>query len=235
MTSTLETSIVTSFDTILPSILVGGRKLTDQGGGTYDWLKGYLKTFAVWKPRGMSTGVGQQILDGVSRVTKRASGLRSQNSSDSEVLLLAGGLCQDSAHFCNELVRFMNEQHNELATNTTYTSDQVWAMQLECLQCIIHELSEARESVADAGRHNPAYYLWGMLRAWQVQQRYLDNHFKDDPALTGIMVRRILMHGEDTSVKTKLAKIDDIQRKVDENHRTIQGELKKLQAANKKV
>ena len=70
-----------------------------------------------------------------------------------------------------------------------------------------------------------------MLRAWQVQQRYLDNHFKDDPALTGIMVRRILMHGEDTSVKTKLAKIDDIQRKVDENHRHIQGELKKLQAA----
>lgn len=231
--SVLETSVVTSFDTILPSILVGGKRATEQGGGTYDWLKGYLKTFAVWKPRGMSTGVGQQILDGVAKVTSRAEMLRNANTTDVEVRALAGGLCQDSAFFCNELVRFMNEQQEDLTNDTTFTSDQVWDMQLECLQTIIHELSEAREAVGDAARYDPAYYLWGMLRAWQIQQRYITNHFKDDPALTGIMVRRILMHGEDTTVKTKLAKIDDIQRKVEEHHRYFQNELKKLQAANK--
>ena len=70
-----------------------------------------------------------------------------------------------------------------------------------------------------------------MLRAWQVQQRYLSNRFKDDPALTGILVRRILLHGGDTTIKTKLAKIDDLSRKVDEHHRNVQTEIKKLQAA----
>ena len=89
--------------------------------------------------------------------------------------------------------------------------------------------------LAGFGNLSALSYLWGMLRAWQVQQWYLDNHFKDDPALTGIMVRRILMHGEDTTVKNKLAKIDEIQRKMEENHRTVHGEIKKLQAANKKA
>lgn len=229
--SVLEMSVLASFETILPSILVGGKRATEQGGGTYDWLKGYLKTYAVWKPRGMSTGVGKQITEGVRNVTSRAETLRMANTADVEVRALAGGLCQDSAFFCNELVRFIDEQHDELTSGTTFTPEQVWGMQLEFLTTIIHKLSEAREGVGDAARYNPAYYLWGMLRAWQIQQRYIANHFKDDPALTGIMVRRILMHGEDTTVKTKLAKIDDLQRKVEEHHRHFQSELKKLQAA----
>lgn len=48
MESGLEASVMTSFDTILPSILVGGKKVTDHGGGTFDWLQGYLlKTYSV--------------------------------------------------------------------------------------------------------------------------------------------------------------------------------------------
>ena len=220
--SGLESSITTSFETILPSILVGGKRATEQGGGTYDWLQGYLKTYSVWKPRGRSTGVGTQITEGIGLKT-----------SDPEVILLSSGLCTDSATFCKELVQFINEQHEELTADSAYSPEEIWAMQLECLQTIISELSEAREAVADAARHDKAFYLWGMLRAWQVQQRYLTNHFKDDPALTGILVRRILMHGGDTTLKAKLSKIDDLTRKVDEHHRNFQAELKKLQAAKK--
>ena len=154
-----------------------------------------------------------------------------KHNLDSEVVLLSSGLCVDSSTFCKELVQFINEQHEELTTDSSYSPEEVWSMQLECLQTIIQELSEARQAVADAARHNPGYYLWGMLRAWQVQQRYLSNHFKDDPALTGILVRRILMHGGDTTLKTKLSKIDELTRKVDEHHRNFQAELKKLQAA----
>ena len=39
------------------------------------------------------------------------------------------------------------------------------------------------------------------------------------------------MHGGDTTLKTKLSKIDELTRKVDEHHRNFQAELKKLQAA----
>ena len=231
MESSLEASVKTSFDTILPSILVGGKRVTEQGGGTYDWLQGYLKTYAVWKPRGRTTGVSHQILEGVNKVTRRTVEVRGLKTTDSEVILLSSGLCTDSATFCKELVQFINEQHEELTADSSYSADEIWAMQLECLQTIISELSEAREAVADAARHDRAFYLWGMLRAWQVQQRYLTNHFKDDPALTGILVRRILMHGGDTTLKTKLGQIDDLARKVEDHHRGFQAELKKLQAA----
>lgn len=104
-------------------------------------------------------------------------------------------------------------------------------MQVECILKIVEELSEARDAVVDAARHQEAYYLWGMLRAWQIQQCYMDNHFKDDPALTGIMVRRILVQGQDTTVKAKLAKVDALQHKIEENHRVAMGEVCKLQAA----
>jgi uncharacterized protein YneF (UPF0154 family) len=72
-------------------------------------------------------------------------------------------------------------------------------------------------------------YLWGMLQAWKVQQRYLANDFKNDPALTGIMVRRLLLHGGDTTVKDKLAKLDSLFAKVEDNHRLNTAQLKKLQ------
>lgn len=125
----------------------------------------------------------------------------------------------------------MTDQYEELTADTSYSPEEVWSMQLDCLQTILKELSAARASVTDAARHERGYYVWGMLRAWQIQQRYLDNHFKDDPALIGILVRRILMHGCNTALKAKVAKIEDLTRIVDEHHRCVQAELKKLQAA----
>jgi hypothetical protein len=47
------------------------------------------------------------------------------------------------------------------------------------------------------------------------ERRYRDNHFKDDPALTGILVRRILMQGQDSSVKKQLQKVDANENKID--------------------
>lgn len=230
MSSGLDASVKTSFDTTIPSILVGGKKLPE-GGGAYDWLKSYLKTYEVWKRPGMSTGLGQQILDGVEKVERRLAEMRDEETVDQSVVRLSIYLAQDSARFCSAFVRFVDDQQDDLTKDTTFSSEQVWPMQVECILKIIEELSEARDAVVDAARHNEAYYLWGMLRAWQIQQRYMENHFKDDPALTGIMVRRILVQGQDTSVKAKLAKIDAFQHKIDENHRIVMGEVRKLQAA----
>jgi hypothetical protein len=44
MSTDLEAAIIMSFSTILPSILVGNKK--EGTGGTFDWLKSYLKTYA---------------------------------------------------------------------------------------------------------------------------------------------------------------------------------------------
>jgi hypothetical protein len=236
MTNYLQVAVLTSFDTIIPSVLVGGKKMTDGGGSVFSWLQANLKSFEIWKPKGGRTyGVAQQIRDGIGRVTERTTELRDLHTADPQAILLSTGLCSDSATFCHELVRFITEQQDALTADTTFSVTQVWEMQLECLQKIIEELSEARESVADAARHTPAYYLWGMLKAWKIQQRYLSNHFKDDPALTGIMVRRILMQGQDSTVRDKLAKIDALANKMDEHHRQKNNELKNLKDAVEKL
>jgi septal ring factor EnvC (AmiA/AmiB activator) len=74
-----------------------------------------------------------------------------------------------------------------------------------------------------------------MLMAWQIQQRYLTNHFKDDPALTGVLVRRILMQGQDQSVKKKMAKIETLEAKVNENKNHATSEIGKVKAELVKV
>lgn len=229
ISSTLEAAVLTSFSTVLPSILVGGGGKRSEGvsmGGAFAWLSGYLKKFEVWKPIGSVNGVSHQITTGVTGVAKQVVELRKQYT-DANILLLSDGLSQDSANFCKELVAFMNDQHEELTNNTPYTADQVWQMQLECLLKIIEELSAARMCYAAAARTSRGNYIWGMLMAWKVQQRYRQNLFKDDPALTGILVRRILMQGQDGSVKKQLQKVDANEIKIDnykrENNAAVKG------------
>ena len=225
----LAATVITSFDTILPSILVGngGRRNEATLGGTYDWLSNYIKSYETWKPVGSNNGVSHQITSGVASVTKRVNELR-KSFKQSDIIVLSNGLCQDSANFCNEFVRYINDQQEELTNNTAYTEDQVWNMQLECIQKIVEELSQAREGFSDAGRAARGNYVWGMLMAWKVQQRYMANNFKDDPALTGVLVRRILMQGTDQSVKKKMGKIDALESKYEDLKRKLAVDLAKI-------
>jgi hypothetical protein len=232
MTNQLQVAVYTSFDTVIPSVFVGGKRsaAAEAGNGSiFSWLHANMKTFEEWKPKGgQSHGVSHTISNGIGRVTDCINKLRSLQTSDHQAVMLSVGLCTDAALFCTELVRFMTDQHTILTADTTLSEKQVWSMQLECLQTIIEELSEARGRVMAAANFQPGLYLWGMLRAWKVQKRYLANNFKDDPALTGIMVRRILMQGQDSSVKDKLAKIELLSNKVEEHHRQEVAEIKKL-------
>jgi hypothetical protein len=68
MTMDLEAAILTSFSTILPSILVGNKK--EGTGGTFDWLKIYLKTYPIWDPVGWKSGVSSRIKEGIKVAAK---------------------------------------------------------------------------------------------------------------------------------------------------------------------
>jgi hypothetical protein len=113
--------------------------------------------------------------------------------------------------------------------DTPYTSEEVWDMQLECLEQIFEELHQARVAVINAARISQGIYLWGMLKAWQVQQRYVENDFQDDPALPGIFIRRVLLHGQDVSLDECLSKLADGLKKADEHDRQVQSNTKQLQ------
>ena len=227
MTTDLEAAIVTSFSTILPSILVGNKK--EGTGGPFDWLKGYLKDYSVWDPAGRKSGVSSRIKDGIKVATKRAEGLLSLTTDDTEAIKVASGLLSDSSTFITSLCTWIESAHRELTADTPYTSDEVWDMQLECLEQIFEELHQARVAVVDAARLSPGIYLWGMLKAWQIQQRYVSNDFQDDPALTGIFVRRVLLHGQDISLDEHLSKLSDGLKKADEHNHQLASDTKQLQ------
>jgi hypothetical protein len=133
------------------------------------------------------------------------------------------------------LCTWIESAHRELTADTPYTSEEVWDMQLECLEQIFEELHQARVAVVDAARISQGIYLWGMLRAWQIQQRYVSNDFQDDPALTGIFVRRVLLHGQDVSLDDRLSKITDGIKKLEEHDRQVQSDVKQLQREVKEL
>jgi hypothetical protein len=141
----------------------------------------------------------------------------------------------DSCTFITSLCTWIESSHRELTADTPYTSGEVWDMQLECLEQIFEEIHQARVAVVDAARISQGIYLWGMLKAWQIQQRYLTNDFQDDPALTGIFVRRVLLHGQDVSLDERLSKLSDGLKKADEHNRQAVSDTKQLQREMKEL
>jgi hypothetical protein len=219
----LEASVITSFDTPVPSILA------TPGKPAHAAISEHLKSFKDFKRPGRDTGVGQQIKAGCKAIVGRTSKLREIQGTEQAARGLSLGMASDARVFNEGFVRFMEELYDELTTDTTYSPQEAWEVCIDCADEIWRELSEVRAIYLDAACLSKGLYLWGMLQAWKVQQRYLANDFKNDPALTGIMVRRLLMHGGDTSVKDKLTKLDSLLTKVDEHHRLHAAQLKKVQ------
>jgi uncharacterized protein YneF (UPF0154 family) len=78
-------------------------------------------------------------------------------------------------------------------------------------------------------------FLWGMLRAWEIQERYRENKFKNDPALTGLVVRRMMVHSGEKSVKMQLALVDTDDESIESLGIKLKEYHKEQVAINKKV
>jgi hypothetical protein len=211
----LEASTVTSFDSPVPSIIAAS------GKSAHAAMSDHLKSFKDFKGSGRDRGVGQQIKVGCKAIVERISKLRETQGTNAQARALSLGMASDARLFNEGFVRFMEELNEELTADTTYSPQEAWAVCIDCADEIWRELSAVRSAYLDAACMSKGLYLWGMLQAWKVQQRYLANDFKNDPALTGIMVRRLLLHGGDTSVKDKLTKLDSLFTKVEDNNQRV--------------
>jgi hypothetical protein len=70
---------------------------------------------------------------------------------------------------------------------------------------IFEELHGTCAEVMDAGQHDPGMFLWGFIKAWEIQECYHHTHFKDVMALTGRLIRRMLVRDGEKTFQTKLA------------------------------
>jgi hypothetical protein len=226
--NSLESTMVSSFNTMVPSGLVGGR-MVKEGGAAAVQLKKCMATFEVWEPSGMERGLSHEIVAGVASVNQEVLEYQASCTNDPEVRLLAQGLLGDSVNFCRELVLFVSVQNKHLTQGTKYTKEQVWSMQLDIVLQILQELSQSRRALATAARKEPALYIWGMLKARVIQERLRGNKFEDDPSLNGIIMRKIMLQGGTDAMKVKLDKIDEVAKKVMDYHRINNSDVKALQ------
>ena len=140
--------------------------------------------------------------------------------------MVALGLLTDSVSFIDDLANWKTTAYQDLIADTFLPPEKIWNMILECEAKIWEEIADARSPYVDAARHAPGYYMYGMLRAEEVQNRYLENDFQDDPGLMGIFTRQILFHGQDMSLKSTLDSLADKQSKADTKIQTNAGEIK---------
>jgi hypothetical protein len=200
-------------------------------------LSSYQTKFDKWDPPGAGKGLKTRLVKGVKAAVARLEMLHHSGGLGGEALTLATGCVHDSERFVMELANWKTNSFRELTNDTSIPADAVWNMLLECEGKIWEDIDDVRATYVDAARINSNYYIWAMLKAREVQERYLANNIQDDPALTGIFTRHILFHGEDMSLKSKIQTITEQVTKTETAVKTNTGEirsnLKKIQALEK--
>jgi len=154
----------------------------------YDVLIGAIPTYKWYDPTGRQMGIGSRLTKGAKQVQSCLAVLLDQTTGDNEVICLAQGLTADLVTFLNQMDAWLTKSFHEITTDTVYLAKVAWCMLMECLTKILEELHTARKDVSDAARLSPELNIWGMLRAWRVQQHLRENDFQDDPMLTGVFV-----------------------------------------------
>lgn len=222
--TSLEAAIVTSFDGIIPPVLAGGK--TEPKGGPYDCLISYQKTFEKWDPRGQGKGLKGRLSAGIRLAIRRIEVIQKDSGLQGDAMTVAVGLLNDSVRFLDELANWKTNSYQELLEDTALPKAMLWSMYMEWEAKIWEDIADVRSQYVDAARFLPGYYVWGMLKAWEVQNRYMANHFQDDPALTGIFTHQILFHGQDLSLKGAIEDLTEQVGKLDTKVHTASGEIK---------
>jgi hypothetical protein len=187
ITTNVQAAIVTSFQGTIPPVLAGGK--TDAEGGAYDVLIGYQENFEKWDPRGQGKGLKGRVSAGTQAARKCIEILQGKAGISGDAQSLATGLLNDSIRFLDCLLNWMTKGYRELREDTMISPANLWSMFKECEAKIWEDISDTRNQYADAARAEPGCYVWGILKAWEIQERYCANNFQDDPALTGIFTR----------------------------------------------
>jgi uncharacterized protein YneF (UPF0154 family) len=115
------------------------------------------------------------------------------------------------------------------------SDSESWELVIDCVAHIFEELHNVRSEVTDAGKYNEGMFLWGMIRAWEIPERYREMQFKNDPALTGLMARIMMVHSGEKSVKKQLALVETHDESIESLGIKLKEYHKEKVAINKKV
>jgi len=231
----LEASIITSFATVVPGLLAGKKgKAASDDSSVYAVLKSALPSYDKFDPPGSTQGLKTRMTKGAKMAQKRVEAYVAEITDNPEVSVPALGVTRDLVQFICEWTTWTSSMFRELTEDMHYSKEHVWNMLLECWAVMIEEMAAARSFVVDSARIAPSLYDFRQLKSWAIQQHFEENNFGDDLVWTGVMVRQILMHGEDATLKSRLDTLKSFQTKYNKQHQKDQSELKKLSTDLKK-
>jgi len=228
--SWIETCFVSSFVTTVPASLAPQRANVGEVTSRAKLLEKVMKSYSDWESEDLASGIRKSVEYSSTHVQGRIHNFSS----------MADGLTPQGAMFCSKLT---SDSHLFVTDFTSWitgfyrthlalsgmSEEALWGLCLEVIGYITNELCLARQQFIDSAPGEPALYFWGLLKAWEIQQRYRTNKFANDPALNGIFVRRALLRksGAMVQAEKKLAALELGLRQAETKIATLNKTVKK--------
>jgi hypothetical protein len=201
------------------------------------WATSNIIRFGIPGGGECSSGLIKRIREGTATVNAHLKKLRHTLTTDPELNELEIYFTTDSAAYISEFIEFFTSQYEEYVETAMFPLGQALTTVLDLTALIFEKLHGARAEVMDTGQPDPGMFLWGFIKAWEIQEQYRQNQFKDYPALTGRLIFRMLVHDGQKAFKSKLALLNThdtaltvLQARVTENHKEVVVYQKKLKS-----
>jgi hypothetical protein len=219
----LQGLVVSSFTTSIPAAFAPSKSATAAAANsTKDVLKRSAPQFEAWEDEQCAGGLRFRLEKAVLSCRARVDMSIENSDMTPQARELCTRVTSDSERFAMSLIEFITRLYPTTKKTSGPSDEVIWELCIELLSYILDEIVKARNGFSDAGEAHPAYFLWGMLQAWEIQQRYLSHKFMDDPALNGIFVRRAVLRSMDAKV---VAQVRELMNRV--------ASLEKAPVANK--
>lgn len=220
MEHSAQAKFVSSFDTLVPSVFAPSSSAAANMSSYVEILKKKMPSYDHWMKdkltkNGLSFFTKEVIKDGHKQIK---AVMRTDLSGDGREL--CSQITDDSKDFALALVTHISEFYENIRAISALPAAEVWEICLETLAHVLQDLVSVRNFYRNSGAMNPSLYGWGMLRAWEVQQRYLANNFTGDPSMNNVLLQRVLFKRSDPKLETlekecrkHFARIDKLEKK----------------------
>jgi hypothetical protein len=151
-------------------------------------------------------GIVNVIQAGVDNYQERTAVLITQQIGDAELHDLASLMLARSKEFITEMCHFIEEFYSEMTQSSAMCELEAWTLTASLLFEIIRERNMARSIVKQARDSKPLLHVWGVIKTHEVMERFMANHFRDNPALTGILVQHIIRRQKNVDSTGQLTK-----------------------------
>jgi hypothetical protein len=203
--SPLAARVSTAFRTNYPDVFGTGGDPSGKSFGSN------MTTYEKWHDPAGRSGLVTLIRERVPMECLAISNSISQELKGTPALFeLAKAMLAQSRSFVLDLTRFVDDFYAEMSP-PAMTTVEAWALTKSLMVEIFSELRENRNTVEHSRVKEPILTIWGALKTHEVMKRYVDKDFRDDPALSGILVRHILKRKTDTdgldAIRAKLTNL----------------------------